>query len=503
MVQTSQPASTKPVSRPALPSPLELERAGRIPEAIEAWRAQIQASADDPELRLEAVRMMLRHGHLNDALDTCERAVARFKADYDLNFTMALCCQQKAEVFQRTQGGAANAGYYLEDAVTFATTAKKLRPEAREPRAVLGTALFALGRNAAAMQEARELVGRFPKHPGGFILVGNLLFDDYMAARRDGTLDARQLITLANRVRSSFETAIGLDGSRALPYRRLGDLAAWEGKVDLARAGYLEGLARDPARGGPLAWIDRNTAPRLRLAYYRKVLARFRELGAQPGPALADLHWYAGLAAFAKEKWRGARDHMRASHRFNENYLNALYYSGLASFQLGEQDAALRDFAAFAGKAPRDLAAAIDASGRARKGYLGILSSLADRAHQQGDLAASRDLNHALALALDDADHWNNFAFLCRETGRYEDAYEAYLSALDRSPKDPALLNDCALILQYHLKRDLDQARKLYRAAIQSARTLLGDPEASAGAKASARQALRDARSNLQKLPDR
>jgi len=112
----------------------------------------------------------------------------------------------------------------------------------------------------------------------------------------------------------------------------------------------------------------------------------------------------------------------------------------------------------------------------------------------------ARDLLHVLGQAEPaDADFWNNLAFLCRETRQYEDSYAAYEKAVAIDDSSPRLLNDTALILQYHLHRDLARARALYEQAIAQAEAGLDEkPDASAAREL--RSARTDARNNLSRM---
>ncbi len=56
------------------------------------------------------------------------------------------------------------------------------------------------------------------------------------------------------------------------------------------------------------------------------------------------------------------------------------------------------------------------------------------------------------------------------------------------------------MILQYHLQVDLDQARKMYENAIAHGKRLLKRKKISNADKARYRQAVTDAKANLQKL---
>lgn len=78
----------------------------------------------------------------------------------------------------------------------------------------------------------------------------------------------------------------------------------------------------------------------------------------------------------------------------------------------------------------------------------------------------------ATGAVADRADWWNNLGFFCRESGRYEESYQAYRRSIELAPENVRYVNDTGLILLYHLDRDLDEAERLFRRAID-----LGDQQ--------------------------
>jgi tetratricopeptide (TPR) repeat protein len=115
--------------------------------------------------------------------------------------------------------------------------------------------------------------------------------------------------------------------------------------------------------------------------------------------------------------------------------------------------------------------------------------------------AQARDtLAPIVAARPEHADPWNNYAFLCRETAQYEEAYAAYEQALAHRPDDPRLLNDTGLVLHYYLHRDYDRALELYEQAIEAADRELAGELADETERADIELARRDALHNLEKL---
>jgi len=151
------------------------------------------------------------------------------------------------------------------------------------------------------------------------------------------------------------------------------------------------------------------------------------------------------------------------------------------------------------------------AQARALVVHLGLASAtsaslqfLADQAVEKRRGDSARDLLAiAWDLTPDDPALCNDYAFLCRETGRHEESWRAYSRLVELAPGQPRYLNDAALILSDYLKKDLALARSLYERAIAAADSLLADPRASDVTREMAASAKRDATSNLAKLESR
>jgi tetratricopeptide (TPR) repeat protein len=105
-----------------------------------------------------------------------------------------------------------------------------------------------------------------------------------------------------------------------------------------------------------------------------------------------------------------------------------------------------------------------------------------------------------LKVLEEDASLYNSCAFLCREMEQYEESYSFYRKALDLDPTNPSYLNDTALILHYHLHRDLDKAEEMYEEAIAKANLLLEEKGLNQAKVEEIRVALQDAKNNLRRL---
>jgi tetratricopeptide (TPR) repeat protein len=211
--------------------------------------------------------------------------------------------------------------------------------------------------------------------------------------------------------------------------------------------------------------------------------------------------YYAGYAHFLNLDFEECIADLSAAVESNKDYrTGATYYIARAHFALNEYDKAARDFFRIMASDPQGFEYFLR-NDPAWQTVIMALSFLSNHAYEAGNLTMARDLIAGLLLVANNSpDFFNNYAFLCRETGKYEEAYEAYREALSLSPDDPSILNDTALILQYHLNRDLDYAKELYLRAVEQSRRIIEDEQASKDEKAAARTALRDAMTNLKKM---
>lgn len=95
------------------------------------------------------------------------------------------------------------------------------------------------------------------------------------------------------------------------------------------------------------------------------------------------------------------------------------------------------------------------------------LGLTADVYYEGGDEDGIREVFGRAARRFDRAEWWNNYAFFCRETGQYEESYQAYSRCIELAPDNARWVNDTGLILLYHLDRDLDRAEELFLRAWQ------------------------------------
>lgn len=120
-----------------------------------------------------------------------------------------------------------------------------------------------------------------------------------------------------------------------------------------------------------------------------------------------------------------------------------------------------------------------------------------------GDQAGIRELFGRAARRFDRPAWWNNYAFFCRETGRYEESYQAYCRCIELAPDNARWVNDTGLILLYHLDRDLDRAQALFERAWELGKAACDNPFVSDESRYENFLAYTDAMLNLAQLEGR
>lgn len=141
---------------------------------------------------------------------------------------------------------------------------------------------------------------------------------------------------------------------------------------------------------------------------------------------------------------------------------------------------------------------------RASDDPTGVASRLAGSIHpyyQRGDKATCRSILAAIVAAEPtDADVWDNYAVICQETSRYDDAVMAYEKELLLTPENPRVYNDLGAIYQHFLRRDNDKAKELYEKCIALADEQLAMIDLPPAAKEHAAEAKRIAQDNMRSL---
>lgn len=487
------------------------ENRGRFGAAADVYLQLVARDPERAEWYLEAGRCLGRSGRFQPALELLEKARARFPALPEVLAMLARTLLLEAE-----SGQALHPEIQWTDAAALCEEVLQRDANHLDCRLLLAQAKFLLGDADAARREAEEAERRHPNHPGAAVLLGRIASDRFrqlLAAYQqlDGPqlADERraELVAALDQQRqlakAAFTRAIARDPARAHPHLALADLALLDRKDDAARVHFGDALVADPDQPVDHHRLTAGQDAKARAAFYQGLLDRYlARRDAEPAKA-ATLRWHLARAWFDANEWQTAAATFTAALADAPTATNSYYYLCLCSYELQDYDAAEAHAARYAGLGAAEFAdvlRALDVEARGR--MRAILQFLGDRAFQQGRREASRDINHTIACLADSADAWNNHAFLCRETGRFDAAFASYQHAIEKEPTSAQLWNDAAVVLQYHLPEpaNLARAKTMYERALELAAQVLADGKATASQRAAAEKAAQDARNNLAEL---
>ncbi|MGE3174014.1 MAG: tetratricopeptide repeat protein [Planctomycetota bacterium] len=486
------------------------ENAGRFDEAADHWLALVAQEPRRAEWVLAAARCLGRSGRFNDAIDLLAQKRAAFPDLLDLPTLLARTHLLRVE----RDPGALNPELDYHDAIDLCAEILQRDANHEEARLIQAQAYYALGDAEAALEAAEAAVTRHPDRAGAHILVARIAFDRFRMLKARFDLEQPdepqrgELVDAIDRERrraiARFTQAAELDPERTHARVMLGDIAARDRDADAAVGHWRQALAIDPGARVDHAWITAQLEPSARREFYRQARLAYEQRPQASAAQAALLRFYEALALYAAQQWQPAQDLFATALRDNPEYRNAAYYGALCAWRLGDEDAAEELAARFAAASAPGFADVLRALGPAERSEVaGIVRYLGDRAYQNGRGDHSRDLNHVIACLLDSADAWNNYAFLCRETGRHEAAFAGYQHAIEREPESPQLWNDAAVVLQHHLPtpENLQRARQMYEHALELAQRVLDGDAATAIERKRAEKAAADVKANLAELP--
>lgn len=472
-----------------------------IPETTATIAAVESKSAVDADLAtsLKKALDLLRQGQVNDALDVLD-AVEKTSPDLpETNLLYGKTYLQKAENLVAEGSPGSNITWAYADAVKSLSRAFEQMPKSAEAGLWLARAQFGSYELEAAAKTADQTILLQPQSADAYELKGEIAFARYREARQNEA--KAEQTKFYEEAKSSFEKASKLNGKLAKVWSQWGDLLSWEGKRQEALDLYATALGLEPTEA---------LASRLLKDYeiahwektFEKALVEAKKSRNSKDKGLGLLQWYLGYTHYQKNDFKKAKIAFEAAVDLNPDWVTANYYLGKLYYNQ-EKDflAAAEAFARYAMQDAPGLVQVVQEQDSDPERLKSILQFLEGEAYGKGKGDWARELAKVNALLEPDkAERWNNYAFLCRETQKYEESYTAYTKALELEPENPSLLNDAALILQYHLHRDLDKAKAMYEKAIVNAEAFLKNQKGGKYDEQSVRTALRDATSNLEKL---
>ena len=390
--------------------------------------------------------------------------------------------------------------YFLLDAETQAQRAAALAEKDPEPWAVATEACLELGEIGRAESSLAEAEKRGLDAAGVRRLRGHVAYYTVRDRVAEGSVEDYQS------AKAVIDLLLKDDPKSAELWLRLGDLEHAFGRWLDALAAWKRAFEIEPFDRPALDWVlaylkVEELAPAARATLEAALATAEKRVAAndpRPGYAL----FCVGQSRLFEQRFDDAAALFKKARALDDS-IEVQCALGLAEVAFKERrypDAAAEWKRAFA--ADREVA-------RALLGHLGrdaiVAGALQVLATQSIDAkkpdAARELLEYAWLLQPDEPTVCNDYAFLCRETGKHAESWTAYSHLIEIAPTDPRYLNDAGLILHDYLKRDLALARSLYDRAIESADALIADPKTPQAAKEMAQSAKTDATNNRARLP--
>jgi len=507
--------------------------AGQTAEAEQLFAQAEALEPDSLRTRTWVLRGWIARGLVNDTLDEIDALSKKHadapELDYLYGMTFALSAQQKLARNVNDSSLQMN----IEDASAALERATKADAER------FHDAWLPLARNAwyaqkleLARSAGEQAVKRTPKDPEAHFVLGEIALSQYVARRpAEGATADAETTKLADGdwklADESFAAAAkgyeeqGADATAkaANAWLKHGHVQMWKERKEAAQKSYRKAIALDVETADYGGLLRQLQADGLR-ATLEGAHADFVAKHGKDDARDATLLWWLGYARLwsgAPEK--GAAD-FEACYAKNPAFVGCLYWAARCYEASGKDDRAFASLRKLQELDGQQLLALIRDEGE--NGF-GMLDRLVFRAQdpvqqlfQTGRVAealpkladaalGTRLAAESLPAPQDDAAkrrlalYWSNHGLFLRDRATaisamrtrptdaesdpqalYERSYEAYSHATSLVPDDPDFLNDAAVVLHYNLKRDYDQAQRMYDKAKKRAQELLADPSTSA-----------------------
>jgi tetratricopeptide (TPR) repeat protein len=498
---------------------------GKAGEALGRFEA---AEKLDGSLRTRqwVLRAWIAQGRVNDVLnetDALSKGGAK-GATIDYLYGMAFSQKAKGYIVEGVNGGIV--GMAFGDAVEFLKKATDAEPvlysDAFLPLAESAWYAQQLDLARAAADKATELR---PNDGATWHMLGQVAFAQFSAARAEPASAAEAdaawktafdaFTKAAALCPTSADAAVRAQGTDAVV--QLAWLHVWKQQGDEAAQQFAAAIALDPT-AVDMSQLRDNLTPE---QFVRALEEASKQYAAKHGEATtadALLLWWLGCAQYSAKSYPEAEAAFTRAVAKNPEYVNSWYYIALSRYFRQDYDGAIAALRTEHGLSPDETTASLRANQAENLRILDYMIGM--KAGRAANLDAAFLSELQARMVPDNDRYWNNLGLFLRDEAEtrerrkkqvtpeekaqimdlYERSYAAYAQSLELSPKDPNYLNDTALMLHYHLDRDLDQARAWYVLAAQMAEVELARTDIDKETRALREVALRDAKNNLADL---
>jgi tetratricopeptide (TPR) repeat protein len=531
--------STEAAARAASPaaSPAEIEAwiekgrvaldAGRLEEA-EALFARAVAADDSLATQRWLLRTWMDQGRSDETLDALDALGRAGQKGPELDYLYGMAFARRAETLLR-EGVTDNSVQmnFLDATELLGRTLDGLDDTHADGYPTLARAAWYAQDLEAARAAADRAVEHFPGDARAWVERGKIVMSQFVVQQKAGEEGAEA--NWAEAVRS-LQRGIELYGSPTEPESiatltdaatELGHAQMWKRDLPAATQAYAAAMSWNPEGfdyGQVLGLLrDAPADPEGRPVGFRAALegaeSACRE---RAGQAPATLLWWLGWARFVEADWEGSELAFTAALAQRPDFVNAWFYVGLARQYRKNQEGALAAMHTGWDADPAAMVTAISGAG----GSLRAFESLIGWCDENEKPLEAAFLSEMLSQTFPrEARYWNNLGLFLRDEGErlefkaytdklpapppevlddlYTRAYRAYRKALELNPDDPQLINDTAVMLDFHLDIDQDQVEPMYRQAIARAEALLAEEGLEAFDRERFETTLKDATENL------
>ncbi len=527
-------AAPAPAARETADALLQAGRAllfdGKPAEAL----AQFEA-AEKLERSLKTRQWILRawiaQGRVNDALNEID-ALARTEQGPAIDYLYGSAFAQKAKgyIVEGVSGGIVAMAF--GDAVEFLKKATAADPVLYvDAFAALSESAWYAQQLDVARAAADKAVAWRPKDAELWDMLGKVAFSQYSSLRavEDGpgapkpeTVEAawqtaRDAFTKAVELyAASSDAAARAKGAAAST--QIGWLFVWKKQGDEAAKRFGAALAIDPA-SADFGALRESLTPEQFVSALEDAEKQYETLYGKDSTGDATLLWWLGFGRYTAKRYEEAEAAFTRAVAKAPAFANSWYYIALSRYFRQDYDGAIAGFRTHHGISPEDAAAALRANQDENLRILDYMIGMKAGKALNLDAAFLSELQ--TLVVPDNGRYWNNLGLFLRDEADnrvqrgkkqmsaeehkqvmdlYERSYAAYLKALELAPNDPNYLNDAAVLLDYNLDRDLDQARAWYVKAAEMAEIELARKDIDADTRGLREIALRDSRNNLKRL---
>jgi len=481
------------------------------------------AEKQDPTLKTRqwVLRAWIAQARVNDALNQID-ALAKGGAKgpaMDYLYGMAFAQKAKAYIGEGVSGGIVAMAF--TDAVDFLKSATKAEPELyRDAFLPLAeSAWYGQDLETARAAAERALAAR-PQDADAAMMLGRIAFSQYKGLRDDKER-AKEAETAWTAARDAFTKAA--ERWAAAPAKsagasiQLGWLYVWKGQGDEAVKSFGPAAGLDPA-AVDFAQLRESLTGEQFVAAIEEALKTHARMNAADATGDASLQWWLGYGRYGIKRYEEAEAAFTQAVTKAPAYMNSWYYIALSRYFRQDYDGTIAALRTHYGLSVDDALASLRANPEENLRTLDYLIAL--KAGRAANLDAAFLSELQVGIVPDGHRYWNNLGLFLRDEAEareqrqrdmspeerkqvmdlYERSYAAYLKSLELAPDDPNYLNDTALMLHYHLDRDLDRARAWYVKGAERAKEELERKDLSSEMRALRELALTDNTNNLAKL---